>query len=99
VAKTESKAVLQNAAIRSIAISQGMKEQEFLTQSLNHPDPIVRAETAKSISEIKDPKADKLVGQYLTQEKTSWVVKKVNAHRNYRAMHQNIVKKKANPAL
>jgi hypothetical protein len=95
VAANESNRVLQNAAIRAVAKSQGMKEKEFFNQYLNHTDPVVRSETAKSISLLHDKNGDEMVGQFLSDEKTPWVVSRVKAHRSHLATHQSIVHKKS----
>jgi hypothetical protein len=93
-AKENSNQVIQNSAIRSVALSQGMKEREFLSRSLASQSPIVRSETAKTLTRLHLPEADQLVKDYLGQEKDPAIVSKISRYR-VRLQKDSLVKKKS----
>jgi hypothetical protein len=78
-----SNPIVKREALRSIGLSQGLKEKEFLQQGLESSDPHTRVATARLFKDFKDPAADQLLGNFLNHEKTDWVVTKVREHRRY----------------
>jgi hypothetical protein len=80
-AKNNPNRVIQSSAIRALSLSQGMKERDFLSQSLLNKDPVLRAETAKALSHISDPEADKMLGTFLAKEKNTRVSSEVDSYR------------------
>ncbi|MEO5970631.1 MAG: HEAT repeat domain-containing protein [Bdellovibrionia bacterium] len=65
--------IVRRAAIRSIGLSQGVKEKAFLKQGLESSDPHTRLTTAKILNKLKDPAADRIVKDFLKTEKTDWI--------------------------
>ena len=65
--------VLRNAAIRSVGIARGAKEEEFVSQFLKHPDPQTRIAAAETLKRMNDSRADKVLETYLGDEKTPWI--------------------------
>jgi hypothetical protein len=65
--------IVKRSAIRSVGLSQGIKEKKFLRRALESSDPHTRLATANLLNELKDPGADKLVNEFIKTEKIDWV--------------------------
>lgn|GEM_PF-1684200 len=70
--------VIRNASIRSIGISQGTKEIEFIAKFLKNSDPQTRYAAAEALRRLNDAKANEILDQYLKTEKLPWISQKLN---------------------
>ncbi len=75
--ESNSNDVIKTAAVRSIVISQGMKEETFINKALLSADPRMRMGIGKILSASWDPKARKRVERMIANEKTDWVLIKL----------------------
>jgi len=71
---------VRRAAIRSVGLSQGVKEKAFLKQSLESSDPHARLVAAKLLRDFKNPAADQIVNEHLKTEKANWVSTGIRQH-------------------
>lgn len=76
-AETTGSGVVRNAALRTLGISQGPKELEFLEKFLKHPDVQTRYATAEALKRMGDGGANEILRRYLASEKAGWVSKKL----------------------
>jgi HEAT repeat protein len=70
---------IKRASIRSIAISQGLNQKNFLEKFLKNPDAETRYETAKAFQSMHDVDAERILNEYLKREKTGWIVKRIKS--------------------
>lgn len=87
------KNIVRRAAIRSVGLSQGIKEQSFLKLGLESSDPHTRLVTARIFSNLKDPASKQIVKEFLKKEKTEWISTSVR-HRTVRRGDQLIIEGK-----
>jgi hypothetical protein len=71
---SDSQDVIQYAAIRSLGESQGAKEADFIAKFLKSEDPQARLAAAETLKKMNHPKADAILDQYKTEEKTPWLL-------------------------
>lgn len=76
VARTKNN-VIRQVAIRSLSRSQGIKEIEFYLSLLSHHDPHTRLEAALSLKRTNDPNALMELRHFTSNEKTEWLVKRL----------------------
>lgn len=69
--------VIRNASIKSVGLSQGVKELEFISKFLKHPDPQTRFAAAGALQGMKDPKAQARLEHYLKEEKATWITERL----------------------
>lgn len=69
---------LRNAAIRAVARGEGAKEEDWVAKWLKNDDPQTRLAAAESLRDMKDARAKDLYSAYLKEEKTPWLVDKLN---------------------
>lgn len=76
--KDSKNAVVQQAALRTLALSQGDKEVDTLSGYLSHSNPSVRLAAARSLKLIEerspDSKASAQLAEYRKSEKAGWVL-------------------------
>jgi hypothetical protein len=72
---------IKDAALHSLVRSQGLKEKEYITDTLDHGSLESRISVAKALSEQNEPEASQIVERYLETEKVSWAASKVQSHR------------------
>ena len=75
--------VLRNAAVKSVGVSQGSKETEFVSKYLHHSDlqtRLVAAQTLQGIAQNSksDARAKAVLDQYMREEKTPWILDRLN---------------------
>ncbi len=70
--------VIRNSAIRSVGISQGAKEIDFVSKYLHHTDAQTRLMAAQTIQGINDPQVKTLLEQYKKEEKAKWIIDRLN---------------------
>jgi hypothetical protein len=80
-AQKDSNVNVQEMAIRSLGISQGTKEIDFLTEKLSHENPRIRATSGLALCNQSDAQSQALLDRFLNEEKVNWVVKKVGSCR------------------
>ncbi len=68
---------IRNAAIKTVGVTQGVKELGFVSEFLKHPHPQTRWTAADVIRRMHDPRADQALQEYLKGEKVEWIVSKV----------------------
>ncbi len=69
--------LLRATAIKSLGLSQGAKEAEYISKYLSSSDQKTRVAAGKALREMKDPKAKALLDQYLYEEKVDWIVSSI----------------------
>lgn len=85
-ATSKTNLTLQETAIRALGRSQGVKVSEFLSQGFNSKFPRIRAASGEALSEIAHPEAEKLLTRFLSDEKQTWVVKRIHSHQRRRGL-------------
>lgn len=78
-AETTDEDAIRQAAVKSVGISQGAAELDFLSKQLAHPDPQTRLAAAQGLQRSEDPRARKALERYLSQEKADWIVRKLRS--------------------
>ena len=71
--------VVRQSVLRSLAMSQKMKEESFLTEALSDSDPHTRLAAALALRGTGEPNALTIVDNYKKGEKTAWVLTRLNA--------------------
>lgn len=69
--------VIRNAAIKSLGRSQGASEVSTISKFLKHRDPQTRVAAAETLRAIEDPEAKKVFSEYLKEEKSTWIVNRI----------------------
>ena len=69
--------VIRNAAVKTVGISQGAREEEFIAKYLAHPDPHTREVAAEALRRVGTPRAKERVERFLKEVKTPWLVAKL----------------------
>lgn len=75
---TTTDSILRCEAIRSLGRSQNRKELKFISGFLKHEDPQTRLAAAETLKEMNHFEADLILGDYVTHEKTHWIVSRLN---------------------
>ena len=74
--------VIRNAAIKSVGISQGAKEEEFIAKFLKHSDPQTRLAAAETLKRINDAQARAILEKYMAEEKAQWILQRLRNERS-----------------
>ena len=76
--QTNKESIIKRAAIKTIGLSQGEKEIDFIAEFLKNPDPPMRLAAAQTLQrmekELSSAKAKTLLDQFKTEEKTPWLL-------------------------
>ena len=83
-AKNAPNPSVQEAAIRALGQSQGLKEQSFISNLTEHTSPRIRIAAGEALSDINHPEAADEVEKFLSQEKEEWVVRKIRTYQSSR---------------
>ncbi|MGZ3686969.1 MAG: HEAT repeat domain-containing protein [Bdellovibrionota bacterium] len=73
-AKTAENGVYRQAAIRTLGISQGDKELDFIASFLKNSDPQTRLAAAETLQKINTPASNGRLSDYLKDEPAPWIV-------------------------
>jgi hypothetical protein len=76
-ARLSSNDVIRNAAITSLGISQGAREESFIADFLKDADPQTRLAAAQALARMRTPSAEARLKTYLEEEKTPWIRQKL----------------------
>lgn len=69
--------VIRNAAVKTVGVSRGKEEIDFISKFLSHSDIQTRFAAAEALKRIGDPMAEAKVNDYLQKEKAPWVAQKL----------------------
>lgn len=72
--------VVRNAAVKTVGISKGAEEIEFISKFLSHNDIQTRVAAAEALKRMGDARADAKVNAYLEKEKAPWVGQKLRGN-------------------
>jgi hypothetical protein len=70
--------ILRSEALHSLGASQNVKELKFIAGYLKNEDPQIRLAAAETLKEMNHFQADTLLGDYVSHEKTAWIVSRLN---------------------
>lgn len=80
--RTSDNNVIKGAGIKTLGISQGEKELDYITNYLNDQDQQLRYAAAQTLKRMmqdyKSQKASMALDEYKKKEKTSWIIDKLN---------------------
>lgn len=73
-AQKSQESSIRNAALRTLGISQGAKEIEFVAKYLDHSDPQTRIAAAETLQAMNHSQSQKVLEAYYPREPLPWVV-------------------------
>lgn len=77
-------AILKEAALKSIAVSQNSNEQEFIDKGMKRSSSKAKVRIARAMERSGDPEKARLVDGILKNEKDPWVINQVREQRRDR---------------
>lgn len=70
---------IRNTVVKTVGVTQGVRELAFVSDFLKHPNPQTRWTAADVLRRMHDPRAEQALAEYLKGEKVEWIVSKVLA--------------------
>ncbi len=89
---------VRRLALRSIALSQGLKEKAFFQEVFKDPNPQIRCAAAEALIQLKTEEANALVTEYLANETVPWIHTRLDPPKR-RGLHRQAVRRATPPGL